>query len=171
MVDKCEVYTKEDLLASSRGELFGEKGPQLPAPNMLMIDRVVKMNEDGGYYNKGFVEAEQDIQPNMWFFGCHFIRDPVMPGCLGLEAMWQLIGFYLGWLGGEGKGRALGVGKVNFAGQILPSAKKVTYRINFRRVLNRKLVMGIADGELICDGTVIYTARNLTVGLLKETTR
>ncbi|RLR18353.1 bifunctional 3-hydroxydecanoyl-ACP dehydratase/trans-2-decenoyl-ACP isomerase [Sodalis-like symbiont of Bactericera trigonica] len=169
MLDKRESYTKEDLLASSRGELFGKEGPQLPAPNMLMMDRVVKMTEDGGNYNKGFVEAELDIHPDMWFFGCHFIGDPVMPGCLGLDAMWQLVGFYLGWLGWEGKGRALGVGEVKFTGQILPSAKKVTYRIHFRRVINRKLVMGMADGEVLCDGTVIDTASELKVGLFKDT--
>ncbi|MDQ9203930.1 bifunctional 3-hydroxydecanoyl-ACP dehydratase/trans-2-decenoyl-ACP isomerase [Cronobacter sakazakii] len=124
MVDKRESYTKEDLLASGRGELFGANGPQLPAPNMLMMDRVVKMTETGGNFDKGYVEAELDINPDMWFFGCHFIGDPVMPGCLGLDAMWQLVGFYLGWLGGEGKGRALGVGEVKFTGQVLPSAKK-----------------------------------------------
>lgn len=129
MVDKRESYTKEDLLASGRGELFGAKGPQLPAPNMLMMDRVVKMTETGGNFDKGYVEAELDINPDLWFFGCHFIGDPVMPGCLGLDAMWQLVGFYLGWLGGEGKGRALGVGEVKFTGQVLPTAKKVTYRI------------------------------------------
>lgn len=168
MVGKRESYTKKDLLASSRGELFGKKGPQLPAPNMLMIDRVIKMTKDGGHYNEGFMEAELDIHPNMWFFGCHFIGDPVMPGCLGLDAMWQLVGFYLGWLGCEGKGRALGVGEVRFTGQILPSAKKVIYRIHFRRVINRKLVMGMADGEVLCDNEVIYTARNLKVGLFKD---
>lgn len=169
MVDKREFYTKEDLLASSRGELFGKEGPQLPAANMLMMDRVIKMTEDGGNYNKGFVEAELDIYPDMWFFGCHFIGDSVMPGCLGLDAMWQLVGFYLGWLGGEGKGRALGVSEVKFTGQILPSAKKVTYRIHFRRVINHKLVMGMADGEVLCDGTIIYTASDLKVGLFKDT--
>ncbi|XOD69827.1 MAG: bifunctional 3-hydroxydecanoyl-ACP dehydratase/trans-2-decenoyl-ACP isomerase [Sodalis sp. (in: enterobacteria)] len=169
MIYKKKSYTKEDLLASSCGELFGKAGPQLPAPNMLMMDRVIKMTEDGGNYNKGFVEAELDIHPNMWFFGCHFIGDPVMPGCLGLDAMWQLVGFYLGWLGGEGKGRALGVGEVKFTGQILPSAKKVTYRIHFRRVINRKLVMGMADGEVLCDSTIIYIATNLKVGLFKDT--
>ena len=123
MVDKRESYTKEDLLASGRGELFGAKGPQLPAPNMLMMDRVIKMTETGGNYDKGYVEAELDINPDLWFFGCHFIGDPVMPGCTATDAMWQLVGFYLGWLGGEGKGRALGVGEVKFTGQVLPTAK------------------------------------------------
>ncbi|NDL61993.1 bifunctional 3-hydroxydecanoyl-ACP dehydratase/trans-2-decenoyl-ACP isomerase [Acerihabitans arboris] len=169
MVDKRDSYTKEDLLACSRGELFGKEGPPLPAGNMLMMDRVVKMTEDGGSHNKGYVEAELDIHPDMWFFGCHFIGDPVMPGCLGLDAMWQLVGFYLGWLGGEGKGRALGVGEVKFTGQVLPSAKLVTYRIHFRRVVNRRLVMGLADAEMLCDGQVIYTASDLKVGLFKDT--
>lgn len=168
MVDKCVSYSKEHLLASSRGELFSELGPQLPAPNMLMIDRVSKISMNGGNYNKGFIEAELDIKPDMWFFSCHFIGDPVMPGCLGLDAMWQLVGFYLGWLGGEGKGRALGVGEVRFTGQILPSAKKVTYHIHFRRIINRKLVMGMADGEVFCAGKIIYTAKDLKVGLFKN---
>ncbi len=171
MVDKRESYTKEDLLASGRGELFGAKGPQLPAPSMLMMDRVIKMTETGGNYDKGYVEAELDINPDLWFFGCHFIGDPVMPGCLGLDAMWQLVGFYLGWLGGEGKGRALGVGEVKLTGQILPTAKKVTYRIHFKRVINRRLIMGLADGEVLVDGRLIYTATNLKVGLFRTLPR
>ena len=162
-------YTYEDLLASGRGELFGPKGPQLPAPTMLMMDRVVEMNETGGNYGKGYVEAELDIKPDLFFFDCHFIGDPVMPGCLGLDAMWQLVGFYLGWIGGEGKGRALGVGEVKFTGQVLPTAKKVTYRIHLKRVINRKLIMGVADGEVEVDGRVIYTATDLKVGLFQDT--
>ena len=169
MVDKRESYTKEDLLASGRGELFGAKGPQLPAPNMLMMDRVVKMTETGGNFDKGYVEAELDINPDLWFFGCHFIGDPVMPGCLGLDAMWQLVGFYLGWLGGEGKGRALGVGEVKFTGQVLPTAKKVAYRILFKRIVNRRLIMGLADGEVLVDGRLIYSASDLKVGLFQDT--
>lgn len=169
MMNKKNSYSYEDLLASGRGELFGEKGPQLPAPGMLMMDRVVEMNEEGGLFNKGYVEAELDINPNLSFFGCHFIGDPVMPGCLGLDAMWQLVGFYLGWIGGQGKGRALGVGEVKFTGQILPTAKKVIYRINMKRVINRKLVMGMADGEVEVDGKVIYTATDLKVGLFQDT--
>ncbi|OQM34505.1 3-hydroxydecanoyl-ACP dehydratase [bacterium endosymbiont of Pedicinus badii] len=168
MENKKKFYSKDDLLASSRGELFGKLGPKLPAPNMLMMDRVVQMNTNGGNYRKGFVEAELDIYPEMWFFQCHFIGDPVMPGCLGLDAMWQLVGFYLGWLGGKGRGRALGVGEVKFSGQILPIAKKVTYRIHFRRVIYRKLMMGMADGEVFCDGKIIYTSNDLKVGLFKE---
>lgn len=167
---KTTSYNYNDLLASGRGELFGEKGPQLPAPSMLMMDRVIEMNETGGHFGKGYIEAELDIKPELWFFDCHFIGDPVMPGCLGLDAMWQLVGFYLGWIGGEGKGRALGVGEVKFTGQVLPTAKKVTYRIHMKRVINRKLVMGVADGEVEVDGRVIYTATDLKVGLFQDTT-
>lgn len=162
-------YSYEDLLASGRGELFGENGPQLPAPSMLMMDRVVEMNENGGKFGKGYIEAELDIHPQLDFFGCHFLGDPVMPGCLGLDAMWQLVGFFLGWIGGQGKGRALGVGEVKFTGQVLPTAKKVTYRIHMKRVINRKLVMGMADGEVEVDGRVIYTATDLKVGLFQDT--
>ncbi|HBC8709934.1 TPA: bifunctional 3-hydroxydecanoyl-ACP dehydratase/trans-2-decenoyl-ACP isomerase [Proteus mirabilis] len=169
MVDKRESYSKEDLIASGRGELFGQDGPPLPSGNMLMMDRIIKMTEDGGSHNKGFIEAEFDIKSDLWFFDCHFVNDPVMPGCLGLDAMWQLVGFYLGWLGGEGKGRALGVGEVKFTGQILPTAKKVTYKIDFKRVINRKLIMGIADGEVYVDGKLIYEAKDLKVGLFKDT--
>lgn len=162
-------YDYDDLLASGFGTLFGKDGPQLPAPPMLMLDRIVKMDEQGGLFNNGYIEAELDIQPNLFFFSCHFIGDPVMPGCLGLDAMWQLVGFYLGWIGGKGKGRALGVGEVKFTGQILPTAKKVIYRINMKRLINRKLVMGIADGEVEVDGRVIYTATDLKVGLFQDT--
>ena len=169
MVDKRESYSKDDLIASGQGKLFGANGPPLPADNMLMMDRVVLMSESGGHFDKGFVEAELDINPELWFFKCHFVNDPVMPGCLGLDAMWQLVGFYLGWLGAEGKGRALGVGEVKFTGQVLPTAKKVTYKIHFKRVINRKLVMGVADGEVFVDGKLIYTASDLKVGLFKDT--
>lgn len=162
-------YDYSDLLASGRGELFGNEGPQLPAPPMLMMDRIVEMKEEGGIFDKGYIEAELDIQPSLSFFGCHFMNDPVMPGCLGLDAMWQLVGFFLGWIGGKGKGRALGVGEVKFTGQILPSAKKVIYRINMKRVINRKLVMGMADGEVEVDGKIIYTATDLKVGLFQDT--
>ena len=136
---------------------------------MLMMDRIVKMSETEGNFGKGYIEAELDINPDLWFFACHFPGDPVMPGCLGLDAMWQLVGFFLGWTGGEGKGRALGVGEVKFTGQILPTAKKVVYRIHIKRLINRKLIMGMADGEVEVDGRVIYTATDLKVGLFKDT--
>lgn len=169
MTNKRESYTKEDLIASGNGELFGKKGPQLPVDNMLMMDRILSIKETGGNFDKGYIEAELDINPNLWFFACHFIGDPVMPGCLGLDAMWQLVGFYLGWLGGEGKGRALGVGEVKFTGQILPTSKKVTYKIHFKRVINRRLIMGIANGEVFVDEKLIYTADDLKVGLFQDT--
>jgi 3-hydroxyacyl-[acyl-carrier protein] dehydratase/trans-2-decenoyl-[acyl-carrier protein] isomerase len=136
---------------------------------MLMMDRVTNIQDTGGNYDKGFVTAELDINPDLWFFDCHFIGDPVMPGCLGLDAMWQLVGFFLGWKGNLGKGRALGVGEVKFSGQILPSAKRVTYRLDLKRVITRKLIMGIADGQVEVDGRVIYQAKDLKVGLFSET--
>ncbi len=164
-----QAYTRDELLACSRGELFGEGNSQLPAPNMLMMDRIVKISHEGGAFGKGEIVAELDINPDLWFFGCHFPGDPVMPGCLGLDAMWQLVGFFLGWKGGPGKGRALGVGEVKFTGQILPTAKKVTYRIQMKRLIFRKLIMGIADGSVEVDGRVIYTASDLKVGLFQDT--
>ncbi len=158
-------FDYEALLASGRGELFGPGNAQLPAPPMLMFDRITQINADGGAHGKGYVEAELDIHPDLWFFQCHFIGDPVMPGCLGLDAMWQLVGFYLGWIGGPGKGRALGVGEVKFTGQVQPDVKKVVYKIDLKRVINRRLVMGIADGVLEADGQVIYTCNDMRVGL------
>jgi 3-hydroxyacyl-[acyl-carrier protein] dehydratase/trans-2-decenoyl-[acyl-carrier protein] isomerase len=166
---KRHSYEREDLLASSRGELFGPTGPQLPAPNMLMMDRITEITDKGGDFDKGFIIAELDITPDLWFFDCHFPGDPVMPGCLGLDAMWQLVGFFLGCIGGEGKGRALGVGEVKFTGQILPTNKKVTYEIHLKRVINRKLIMGVADGRVLVDGKEIYVAKDLKVGLFKDT--
>ncbi|GGO69518.1 3-hydroxyacyl-[acyl-carrier-protein] dehydratase FabA [Bowmanella pacifica] len=162
-------FTKEDLLACSRGDLFGPGNSQLPAPNMLMMDRIVSISEEGGAYDKGHIIAELDISSDLWFFDCHFPGDPVMPGCLGLDAMWQLVGFFLGWSGGPGKGRALGVGEVKFTGQILPTAKKVTYRIDMKRVIKRKLFMGMADGCVEVDGRKIYEAKDLKVGLFQDT--
>lgn len=169
MLMKRHSYDRDDLLASSQGELFGPGRPQLPAPNMLMMDRISNITDEGGDFGKGFIIAELDITPNLWFFDCHFPGDPVMPGCLGLDAMWQLVGFFLGWSGGEGKGRALGVGEVKFTGQILPTAKKVTYEIQMKRVINRKLVMGLADGRVLVDGREIYAAKDLKVGLFQDT--
>ncbi len=158
-------YDYEALLASGRGDLFGPANAQLPAPPMLMLDRITQINDDGGAHGKGYVEAELDIHPDLWFFKCHFIGDPVMPGCLGLDAMWQLVGFYLAWIGGTGKGRALGVGEVKFTGQVQPHVKKVVYKIDLKRVINRRLVMGIADGVLESDGEVIYSCKDMRVGL------
>lgn len=162
-------FTKEDLIACANGELFGPGNSQLPSDNMLMMDRIIHISEEGGLYGKGQIVAELDISPDLWFFACHFKGDPVMPGCLGLDAMWQLVGFYLGWSGGPGKGRALGVGEVKFTGQILPTNKKVTYTINLKRVIKRKLYMGIADGIVSVDGRDIYEATDLKVGLFQDT--
>lgn len=162
-------FSYEDLLTCSRGELFGPGNAQLPAPNMLMLDRITRIAESGGAYDKGEIQAELDIKPDLWFFGCHFEGDPVMPGCLGLDAMWQLVGFYLGWLGHPGKGRALGVGEVKFTGQVLPTAKVVNYQIDIKRVIARDLVMGIADATMSIDGREIYVAKNLRVGLFTST--
>lgn len=158
-------FSHEDLLACSRGEMFGPANAQLPAPPMLMMDRITEITGEGGDFGKGRIVAELDIDPDLWFFKCHFINDPVMPGCLGLDAMWQLVGFFLGWSGGPGKGRALGVGEVKFTGQVNPSAKLVTYRIEMKRVIIRKLVMGVADGIVEVDGRPIYEAKDLRVGL------
>jgi 3-hydroxyacyl-[acyl-carrier protein] dehydratase/trans-2-decenoyl-[acyl-carrier protein] isomerase len=158
-------YDYEDLLACGRGEMFGPGNAQLPAPPMLMFDRISQIASTGGSHGKGHIEAELDIRPDLWFFDCHFIGDPVMPGCLGLDAMWQLVGFFLGWSGAPGRGRALGVGEVKFTGQVTPVVRKVVYKINMKRVIMRKLVMGVADGVLEADGKPIYEARDLRVGL------
>ncbi|MBN8553141.1 MAG: 3-hydroxyacyl-[acyl-carrier-protein] dehydratase FabA [Caulobacterales bacterium] len=164
------AFDYDALLASGRGELFGPGNPQLPAPPMLMMDRIVRIEGEGaGDHGKGYIEAELDIRPDLWFFQCHFIGDPVMPGCLGLDAMWQLVGFFLGWSGGQGKGRALGVGEVKFTGQVTPDISKVVYKIHLKRVINRRLVMGIADGVLEADGQVIYTCNDMRVGLFGAT--
>ena len=162
-------YSYEELLTCSKGELFGPGNAQLPAPNMLMLDRITRIANDGGAYNKGQIQAELDINPDLWFFECHFKNDPVMPGCLGLDAMWQLVGFYLGWLGHPGRGRALGVGEVKFSGQVLPKGKTVQYQIDIKRVIARGLVMGIADATMSIDGREIYAAKNLRVGLFTST--
>lgn len=164
-----DSFDKADLVELSQGKFFGEMSPRLPADNMLMMDRITKMSKVGGEHGKGFIRAELDIKPDLWFFDCHFPGDPVMPGCLGLDAMWQLVGVFLGFSGGKGKGRALGVGEVKFTGQILPTASKVTYELEMKRVINRKLVMGIADGRVLVDGKVIYTATDLKVGLFTDT--
>lgn len=162
-------YNRDELLECGHGRMFGEGNAQLPTPNMLMLDRISSITADGGDHGKGEIIAELDITPDLWFFDCHFPGDPVMPGCLGLDAMWQLVGFFLAWKGNEGKGRALGCGEVKFTGQILPTAKLVTYRINLKRVIERKLKMGIADGSVSVDGREIYVAKDLRVGLFNST--
>ena len=162
-------YSREDLLACAHGELFGPGNARLPLPNMLMMDRITHISEQGGKYGKGEIIAELDIRPDLWFFDCHFESDPVMPGCLGLDATWQLLGFFLGWVGNPGRGRALGVGNVKFSGQVLPTAKKLTYRIDLKRVISRKLVLGLADATVSVDGKDIYQADDLKVGLFTST--
>ena len=160
-------FSREQLLASARGELFGPDSGRLPNDPMLMLDRITEIRQDGGTHGKGLVRAEFDIKPDLWFFDCHFKGDPVMPGCLGLDALWQLTGFFLGWLGLPGRGRALGVGEVKFADQVLPTVKQVVYGVDFKRVFKSKLVLGIADGWLEADGKRIYTVSDMRVGLFK----
>jgi 3-hydroxyacyl-[acyl-carrier protein] dehydratase / trans-2-decenoyl-[acyl-carrier protein] isomerase len=162
-------YSYEELLQAGRGELFGKDRARAPLPPMLMMDRITSITSDGGAHGLGQIVAELDINPDLWFFKCHFESDPVMPGCLGLDAMWQLIGFFLCWSGGPGRGRALGVGEVKFTGQVLPTAKRVTYRIDMKRVILRRLYMGIGDATMDVDGRQIYTATDLKVGLFTST--
>ena len=161
-------YSHEEILRCAQGEYFGMDSAKLPLPNMLMLDRIVSISEDGGKYGKGELIAELDINPEQWFFACHFVGDPVMPGCLGLDAMWQLTGFFLSWKGHRGKGRALGVGEVRFSGQILPTNKLVTYHIHIKRIVDRDLIMAISDGIVSVDGEEIYEAKSLRVGFFKK---
>ena len=162
-------YSKEELLDCANGNLFGEDNGRLPTPNMLMFDRITKISDSEGKYKKGKIIAELDVNPDLWFFDCHFKGDPVMPGCLGLDAMWQLVGFYLCWLGNPGRGRALGASEVKFFGQVLPTAKKVTLTIDMKRILNLDLTVGIGEGSMLVDDREIYTAKGLKVGLFKDT--
>ena len=162
-------FSREELLQCGHGNLFGPGNARLPLPNMLMMDRITLISGEGGTFGKGEIVAELDIDPDLWFFKCHFEGDPVMPGCLGVDAMWQLVGFFLGWRGNPGRGRALGSGQIKFFGQVLPGAQKVTYTLNMKRVIERKLVMGIADGTVAVDGREIYTAEDLRVGLFTST--
>lgn len=167
-MEKKSSYSYEDLLECGHGRLFGPGNAQLPLPPMLMIDRIAKISTEGGAYGKGEIVAEMDIKPDLWFFKCHFEGDPVMPGALGLDAMWQLVGFFLGWMGGPGRGRALGVGEVKFTDQVLDTARKLTYQINIKRVIMRKLVMGIADGILNVDGRPAFEAKDMRVTLFSS---
>lgn len=168
-VNRKNSYARADLELCGTGGLFGSDAGKLPTGNMLMIDRIVEINDDGGVAGKGQITAELDVRKDHWFFGCHFDGDPVMPGCLGLDALWQLCGFFLSWSGCKGKGRALGAGNVKFTGQILPTAKRVTYQLDIRRLIARKLSMVIADGTVSVDGRTIYTASDLRVGMFLST--
>jgi 3-hydroxyacyl-[acyl-carrier protein] dehydratase/trans-2-decenoyl-[acyl-carrier protein] isomerase len=167
--ERKHSFSRDDLLDCGHAKMFGPGNAQLPLPPMLMFDRIIKITEDGGKFGKGEIIAELDVTPDLWFFDCHFEGDPVMPGCLGLDAMWQLVGFYLGWADSPGRGRALGAGEVKFTGQVTPNNKLVTYRIDMKRVIQRKLNMGIADGVMEVDGREIYTASSLRVGLFTST--
>ena len=158
----------EGLISCAKGKMFGDGNPQLPMPPMLMMNRITEISSDGGSLNKGHVMAEYDIKPDLWFFKCHFINDPVMPGCLGLDALWQLTGFNLGWRGMKGRGRALGVGEVKFTGMVTPETKLVRYEINFTRIIDRRLKLALADGLMFADGQEIYSAKDLKVGLFTE---
>jgi len=158
-------YGYDELIDCGHGKLFGPGNARLPLPPMLMFDRICEISATGGAFGKGFVTAEFDIRPDLWFFQCHFEADPVMPGCLGLDSLWQMLGFFLGWIGAPGSGRALGLGQLKFTGQVLPEVRLVQYRIDMKRVINRRLVLGVADGVVLADGNPIYEATDLQVGL------
>jgi 3-hydroxyacyl-[acyl-carrier protein] dehydratase/trans-2-decenoyl-[acyl-carrier protein] isomerase len=164
-----DSFDRDQLIASGEGRLFEGSQARLPLPPMLMFDRITRITDEGGAHGQGEIEAELDIRPDLWFFACHFRDDPVMPGCLGLDAMWQLAGFYLTWQGLPGRGRALGVGEVRFSGQVLPSAQRVRYQLDVKRVIRRKLQMIVADARMSVDGREIYTANDLRVGLFTDT--
>ena len=165
MTERKHSYSYEELLQCAHGKLFGPGNAQLPLPPMLMFDRITHIADTGGEYDRGEIVAEYDIKPDLWFFGCHFEGNPVMPGCLGLDAMWQMLGFFLGWLGAPGRGRALGVGEVKLSGQVLPTAKLVTYHLTLKRIIRRQLVLGVANGLMKVDGETSYEATGLKVGL------
>lgn len=165
MADRQSSYSYEELLKCGRGELFGPGNAQLPLPPMLMFDRITEINENGGEFGKGQIVAELDINPDLWFFPCHFQGDPVMPGCLGLDALWQLTGFFLGWLGAPGRGRAISTGEVKFSDMVLPTTKLVTYEINIQRIILRRLKLAVAEGVVKADGVPIFHAKDLRVGL------
>ncbi len=167
-ISKKTSFSYDDLIACGDGKLFSDGGPPLPSPPMLMFDSIKKISSESGDFNKGEVIAELNINKDLWFFNCHFKNDPVMPGCLGLDALWQLLGFHLGWLGGKGSGRALAVGSVKFTGQILPSNKKLIYKLDIKRIIMRKLILGIANGKVICDDDLVYEADDIKVGLFKK---
>ncbi len=168
VAERATSYDFEGLMRCARGELFGPGNAQLPAPPMLMMDRVTSIEEEGGEHGKGRIVAEFDVKPDNWFFQCHFLGDPVMPGCLGLDALWQLTGFFLGWKGLQGRGRALGVGEVKFSGMVTPSVKLIRYTVDFKRIIDRKLKLGIANGTMEADGEVIYTTADMRVGLFQD---
>lgn len=161
-------YTYNELIECAEGKLFGPGNTKLPLPPMLMFDKISHISEEGGIFSKGQIMAEMEIKDDLWFFDCHFQKDPVMPGCLGLDALWQLLGFYLGWLGRPGKGRALGVGEVKFFGMIDPSIKLIEYKVNIKKLVTRNLTLGVADGELLADGEKVYSAEGLKVGLFEN---
>lgn len=165
MIKQKNTYSYEELLACGEGQLFGDANARLPYPPMLMFDRITHISDTGGQYDKGQIIAELDIKPDLWFFECHFKEDPVMPGCLGLDALWQLAGFHLAWLGNEGRGRALGCGEVKFTGQVMPHNKKLTYQVDVRQVFVKNTKLIVADGNMQCDGETIYVAKKLKVGL------
>jgi 3-hydroxyacyl-[acyl-carrier protein] dehydratase/trans-2-decenoyl-[acyl-carrier protein] isomerase len=168
MNERRDSYDFEGLMACARGELFGPGNAQLPAPPMLMFDRITSVTMEGGAHGKGAIAAEFDVRPDLWFFQCHFIGDPVMPGCLGLDALWQLTGFYLGWRGMPGRGRALGVGEVKFTGMVTPKVELIRYEVSMKRIIDRRLKLGIADGVMFADGEPIYSAKDMRVGLFRD---
>lgn len=166
--ERATSFTYRDLIECANGRLFGPGNAQLPLPPMLMFDRITRISDSGGANGRGEVEAELDVKPDLWFFKCHFQGDPVMPGCLGIDALWQLLGFTLGWLGGLGSGRAISVGQVRFSGQVLPTARLLRFQLDIKRVITRKLFVGIADGKVLCDGNCVFEAKDIRVGLFNN---